>query len=395
MEQAYLEQLIAEVKARDGGLILNVNGRPEVVVLSIEKYNQLISNLPLSSGILPSQQFPISASTEQLSESLFYPKTVLLTGGAGYIGGHLARQLINAGHRIVIVDNLSAGKREHVPQGAKFIEGNCGDMNLLRDIFSAEKINAVMHLAASIEVEESVKEPVKYLENNALNTARLLEAMAEAGVNNIIFSSTAAVYGEQAEQPLTESAAINPGSPYGYSKYLAEEFIKFYCKYKNFNGVVLRYFNACGSDFDGKIRATHESHLLAKLMAVVSGKEEQLIIHGNDYSTNDGTCVRDYVHVLDIAAAHILVLDKIEQLNGFHTFNIGAGRGVSVLEMVSAVSEVLNRMIPMQVGARRAGDVAEAVADISKIRANLGFEPKFSDLETIIKTAFRKSQITQ
>jgi len=384
MDQNYLQQLIAEVKARDGGLILNMDGRPEAVVLSIDKYNQLISEVR-------SKNQEVREDQSQASSTLFKPKTVLVTGGAGYIGAHLARQLINAGHKVIIVDNLSAGKRENVPSEAKFIEGDSGDVNLLRDVFAAEKIDAVMHFAASIEVEESVREPGKYLENNAVNTARLLSVMDEAGVRNIIFSSTAAVYGEQSEA-IAESAAPRPANPYGYSKLIAEKIIKFYCEYKNFNAVVFRYFNACGSDFDGKITPTHESHLLAKVMQVIAGREEQLVINGSDYETHDGTCVRDYVHVLDIAAAHILALHGIGERAGFNVYNIGTGRGMSVLEMVNGVAETLNKMVPMQLGARRAGDPASLVADCSKIRSELGFAAKFSDLETIAKTAYRQMQ---
>lgn len=383
MEQSYLEQLINEVKARDGGLILNVDGRPEAVVLSIDKYNELVSESRVKSQ---------ESSQAQADQTFIKPKTVLVTGGAGYIGAHLARQLINAGHKVIIVDNLSTGKRENVPGAAKFIEGDFGDVNLLRDVFASEKIDAVMHLAASIEVEESVRLPVKYLENNALNTAHLLSAMDEVGVKNIIFSSTAAVYGEQKNQPIPESATPAPGNPYGYSKYLAEEIIKYYCEHREFNAVVFRYFNACGCDFDGQIWPTHESHLLAKLMAVIAGKEEQLVINGNDYSTHDGTCVRDFVHVLDIVSAHLLALGRVDKLSGFHLFNIGTGKGVSVLEMVNAAAEVLNKMIPMQLGPRREGDAAEAVAETAKIKNELGFSAQLSDLETIIKTAYRQSQ---
>lgn len=366
---------------------MNVGNKPEAVVLSIEKYNELAQKSETLN--------PKSEKEEQMKNSesiLFHPKTVLVTGGAGYIGSHIAKQLINLGHKIVIIDDLSTGKRENIPPGAKFIEGDCGDTNLLRDVLASGKVDAVMHLAASIEVEESVRLPVKYLQNNCLNTANLLSAMDEANVKNIIFSSTAAVYGDQAE-PLSETDKTSPNNPYGHSKLLAEKVIKYYCEHKDFRAIIFRYFNACGSSFDGKIQGTHDSHLLAKLMQVVVGKEEELVVYGSDYETHDGTCVRDYVHVLDIVSAHLLALDKIASLPpGCHLFNIGTGRGVSVLEMVNAAAEVLNKMVPMQLGPKRPGDAPSSVADASKIQKELGFTAKFSDLETIIKTAYQAAQ---
>ena len=380
MNQNYLQELIDEVRQRNGGLILNLGGKPEAVVLSIEKYNE----------ILAAPKAELNEPTEE--KILFTPKTVLVTGGAGYIGAHIARHLVNAGHKVIVLDNLSCGKAENLPAQVKFIEGDCGDLNLLRDIFAGHPIDAVMHLAASIEVEESVLYPEKYLENNAMNTAMLLSAMNEAGVKNIIFSSTAAVYGQQKQQPIPENARPLPENPYGYSKLIAEDIIKYYSDHKDFKAVVFRYFNACGSDFDGQIKATHESHLLAKLMHVVNGKTDVLVVNGQDYDTHDGTCVRDYVHVLDITSAHLLALEKLPDLEKFSLFNIGTGRGVSVLEMVNAVSESLNKMIPMEPGPKRAGDASMAVADNSKIKSVLGFEPKFSDLDTIAKTAYRQSQ---
>lgn len=388
MDQNYLQQLIDEVKQRNGGLILNMDGKPEAVVLSIEKYNEIVaSNKPQASGENNSSQPSLTLG----EGDIFHPKTVLVTGGAGYIGAHIARQLINAGHRVLVIDNLSTGKIDNIAPQAKFIEGDLGDINLLRDVFASEKIDVVMHLAALIEVEESVREPVKYLENNCMNTAKLLCAMDEANVRNIIFSSTAAVYGEQ-QEALAETYKTRPNNPYGHSKLLAEKIIKYYCEHKNFKAVIFRYFNACGSDFDGKIQATHESHLVAKLLLVVSGAEEELTVNGSDYETVDGTCVRDYVHVLDIAEAHLLAMNNINALTGHNIYNIGTGRGVSVLEMVNSAAEILNKMIPMRLGPKRPGDAPISVADASKIRQELGFKAKFSDLETIIKTAYIQNQ---
>ncbi len=388
MDNGYLKSLIDEVENREGGLILNLDGQPKVVVLSIEKYNQLISN----------SQFPISNET-QLEESVQVqqqPKNVLVTGGAGYIGAHLTKQLLEVGHSVTVVDNLSVGTRSNVPEGARFVEGDLKDLNLLRDIFASEKFDAVMHMAALIEVEESIRQPQKYFENNVLATANLLAAMNEAGVKNLVFSSTTAVYGDQENQPISETSPLRPASPYGLTKMLAEEVIRYYAEYFGTRAVVFRYFNACGFDPAADIQQTHDSHLLANIMQVAKGKNEQITVFGTDYETTDGTCVRDYIHVLDICGAHLKALEIFDSLSdggSLKVYNIGTGKGRSVLEMINAAAEVLNKMIPMEVGERRAGDAAVAVADNSKIKEDLGFELLYSDLETIVKTAWK--QISQ
>ena len=395
MNQNYLKELIEEVNKRQGGVILNLDNSPSAVVLSIEKYNQLISkqqtaNQQTADSESANQQTAVSPSANQLIHQSAN-QTILVTGGAGYIGAHLVKQLLHTGFKVVVVDNLSTGKRENIPPEAKFLEGDLGEVNFLRDVFTTNKIDVVVHLSASIEVEESVKEPVKYFENNVLNTAKLLFVMEEMNVRQLIFSSTAGVYGEQTTQPIPETATLQPNNPYGHSKLLAENVLEYYCKYKNFNAIVFRYFNACGADFEGNIKATHESHLLAKIMQVVSGKLNQLYINGTDYRTNDGSCIRDYVHVLDIAGAHLLAIHKLPEFKGFNVYNVGTGRGISVLEMVNATAEYLNKMIPMEIGPRRAGDAEETIADVSKIKKDFGFSPLFSDLETIVKTAYKQT----
>lgn len=391
MNQNYLKALIEEVNKRQGGVILNLDNSPSAVVLSIEKYNQLVSVSANKQVREPAQQ-EISQFRNQ-SVSDLQNQTILVTGGAGYIGAHMVKQLLHAGFKVVVIDNLSTGKRENVPSQAIFLEGDLSNVNFLRDVFASHPIDVVVHLSASIEVEESVREPIKYFENNVLNTAKLLFVMEEMNVRHIVFSSTAGVYGEQKTQPILEQAPLRPNNPYGHSKLLAENVIEYYCKYKNFNAIVFRYFNACGADFEGNIKATHESHLLAKIMQVVNGKANQLFINGTDYQTNDGSCVRDFIHVLDIAGAHLLAVHKVYDLKGFNVYNVGTGRGISVLEMVNATAEYLNKMIPMEMGARRAGDAEETVADVGKIKQAFGFSPLFSDLETIIKTAYKQSQV--
>lgn len=381
MDQNYLRELINEVQGNDGGIVLNVEGRSEAVVLSIDKYNELLLQLASSTKTEPSA-----------SESLI-KMNVLVTGGAGYIGAHVVRELVKYGYNVFVVDNLSSGKRSNIAPEATFIEGDISDINLLRDIFANNRINLVMHLAASVEVGESVEHPGEYLQNNALNTASLLRAMSEAGVKKIIFSSTAAVYGEPEAVPILESAALRPNNPYGQSKLLAERIISYYCKNEGFQAVVFRYFNACGSDFDGKISSAHESHLIPSVMEVLRGLRPHLVVNGNDYNTFDGTCVRDYIHVLDISSAHVLAITKMPQLlENFNVYNIGTSRGLSVEQIITAAAEITGRMVPLEIGQRREGDAAITIADNSKIRQDFGFEPKYSDVETIIKTSWNVLQ---
>jgi|SRR3989344_57126 len=377
MDNSYLQELINEAKARDGGLILNLNGRPEVVVLTVEKYNQLISE---------SANQRLSEQADQANS--FKPKTILVTGGAGYIGSHLTRELLKQGHKVVVLDNLSSGKRENVPDEAVFVEGDLADVNLLRDLFAANNFDAVMHMAASIEVEESVNNPQKYFENNAVNTAKLLSVMNEANVKKIIFSSTCAVFGDQAGELFGETAPVKPNNPYGFSKAMAEKSIKYYCQFVGFDAAVLRYFNAGGSSLEAEIKPTHVSHLLPIIFEVAAGLRPYITINGNDYQTPDGTCVRDFVHVLDIAGAHLKALDYLASHSGFHIFNIGTGSGASVLQMINATAEVLNKMIPMEIGPRRAGDAAMLIADNSKMVNELGYRLEYSDLPTIISSSW-------
>ncbi len=377
-----MEDLIAEVKQRGGGILLSVHEKPEAVVLTLEKYNELISE---SANKLISQSENQKISN---SENEKISCTVLVTGGAGYIGAHVARSLLKAGHKIVVLDNLSTGKRENIPAEAKFIEGNVGDMNLLRDVFANEHIDFVIHMAASIEVGESVEKPGDYLSNNVLNTAVLLKAMDESGVKKIVFSSTAAVYGQQQEMPIRETASLDPNNPYAYSKFLAEKLIEYYCQFSGFQAVVFRYFNACGTDFDGSISSAHESHLIPNVLKVARGEKPHLTVFGNDYDTFDGTCVRDYVHVLDIAQAHTAAILHMPELDNFSVINIGTGRGYSVEQVVNCASEILNRIIPMEIGPRRIGDAPVTVANDERMKNLLRFSLKYSDLETIIKTSW-------
>ena len=382
MDNSSLENLISEAQSRGGGMLLNMNNKPAAVVLTVEKYNELLNNPSALSGSLtrPRPDF----SQEPLE------RHVLVTGGAGYIGSHLVRQLLDSGYLVTVFDNLSTGKLENIDSRAKFIEGDLADLNLLRDILSAGNFEAVFHMAASIEVEESVKNPEKYFENNVTNTSRLLTAMHESGVKKIIFSSSAAVYGEQQVVPIPETARLLPNNPYGFNKMLGEELIRYYCEYAGMSAVVFRYFNACGCDFDGKIKPTHESHLIPIVLSVAAGKKPFMLINGEDYNTFDRTCLRDYVHVLDICRAHILALPAMDKGEKFKVYNIGTGKGMSVKQIINGAAETLNKIIPMEIGPRRAGDAPATVADNSKIARELGFVPEYSDLQTIISTSWKQ-----
>ena len=243
-------------------------------------------------------------------------------------------------------------------------------------------------MAASLEVEESVQEPLKYFRNNVVNLSNLLTAMAEAGVKKIIFSSSAAVYGEPEKNPVQENAALHPNNPYGYTKLLGERLIKYYCEFAGFSGVAFRYFNACGFDPEAKIFPTHQTHLIYNVMMVAKGVKPHLEVFGNTYDTSDGTCIRDYVHVLDIVLPHILALEKMNRKGEFRVYNIGTSHGFSVAQIANAASEVLNRIIPMEIGPKRPGDAPVTVADNTKLRTELGYELKYSSPENILTTSW-------
>ena len=227
------------------------------------------------------------------------------------------------------------------------------------------------------------------MKNNVQNTENLVSVMLEAGVKKIIFSSTAAVYGLLETQPIAENVVPRPNNPYGYSKLLAEKIIKYHSKYSGLQAIVFRYFNACGFGFGSEILPTHSSHLMSKILEVAKGEKPFLTVNGNTYKTSDGTCVRDYVHVLDIAKAHILGMNNFENLPNFEIFNIGTGKGVSVLEMVNSASEIFEKIIPMEIGARRVGDAVVTLADNTKITEVLGFTPSHSNLENILRTSWQ------
>lgn len=314
---------------------------------------------------------------------------VLVVGGAGYIGSHMVKLLGASGIHVTTLDDLSSGRREAVTHG-ELVVGNLGDRKLLDKLFSGTSFDAVMHFAAYIEVGESVADPAKYYQNNVVNTKVLLDAMRVHEVRNFIFSSTAAIFGEPQQPRIDESHPQNPINPYGRSKLMVEQILRDYDAAYGINSVCLRYFNAAGADPDGDIGECHdpESHLVPLVLQAASGRREKITIFGSDYDTPDGTCVRDYIHVVDLCDAHLLALRALAGGSGSGAYNLGNGNGFSVREVINTASAITGRDIPVVQGDRRAGDPARLVADASRAKKQLGWSPKFADLEAIVTHAW-------
>lgn len=314
---------------------------------------------------------------------------ILVTGGAGYIGSHTVKILQDGGYEVVVLDNLSTGRKEAV-RDCKLIVADLLDGAALEKIFREEKIDAVIHFAASIVVEESVENPAKFYQNNVVSSLNLLDAMAQYGVNKIVFSSTAAVYGDAKHSPITEDVVCRPTSPYGETKLCFENILEWYATGYGINSVSLRYFNAAGAWPEQDLGYNHsvdDTHLIPRVLDVALGRTPEIQVFGNDYETSDGTGIRDYVHVLDIASAHVLALEKLERDPGAHIYNVGSEKGYSVLEVIDTAVEVTGRMIAMSIVGRRSGDPAKLVADASKIKTELGWQPQH-DLRAILQSSW-------
>lgn len=318
---------------------------------------------------------------------------VLVVGGAGYIGSHAVRALMDAGHRVSVFDNLSRGHREAVPKDL-FIEGELTNRDLLCQVLTDHQIDAVMHFAAFALVNESVNDPSLYYQNNVVAALSLMEAMRLAGVRKFVFSSTTATYGEPDIIPIGESTPQQPINPYGFTKLVIEQALADYAHAYGFGYAALRYFNAAGAHPDGQIGEDHdpESHLIPIVLQVALGQRERITVFGDDYPTPDGTCIRDYVHVNDLADAHLKALDRIRPGEGL-CLNLGTGRGTSVREIIDACRKVTGHAIPEQIGSRREGDPAELIADATKAREVLGWSPQYTDIQSIIETAWRWHQL--
>lgn len=315
---------------------------------------------------------------------------LLVLGGAGYIGSHTAVELLDRGHEVVIADNLITGYKQAVPKEAVFYQGDIRDYNFLNNLFNTEKIDAVIHFAAFSLVGESVTNPLKYYENNLYGTKVLLQAMIDNNVDKIVFSSTAATYGEPENIPILESDRTCPTNPYGETKLAMEKMMKWSANAYQLRYVSLRYFNACGAHKSGKLGEAHnpESHLIPLVLQVPNGKRESVSIYGTDYDTPDGTCIRDYIHVTDLAEAHILAVEYLMKGGESNVFNLGNGVGYSVREVIETARKVTGHPIPAVEIPRRAGDPARLVASGEKAKTVLGWEPKITSLEDIIRSAW-------
>lgn len=317
-------------------------------------------------------------------------KNILVTGGAGYIGSHVVKLLGEKGYHTITYDNLSTGYKEAVLSG-DFIEGDLADLEKLESVFKNHDIFAVIHFAGSIIVPESVEKPINYYKNNTVNSLHLMNMCVKHGVNNFVFSSTAAVYGIQNVDMMTEETATSPINPYGESKLMTEHMLKDVSHaYENFNYVALRYFNVSGADPDGKIGQAFPgaTHLIKVNCEAAVGKREKTYIFGTDFGTADGTGVRDYIHVSDLASAHLEALNYLVEHKKSEVFNCGYGKGFSVREVVNAVKEVTGSNYPVEETDRRAGDPATLIADSSKLQKSTKWEPQYNNLSYIIKTAF-------
>lgn len=316
--------------------------------------------------------------------------TIAVLGGAGYIGSHTVAQLIKAGVDVVVMDNLITGHKRAVDPKARFYQGDIRDYHFLSQVFSQEKIDGIIHFAAFSIVPESMKDPLKYFDNNTGGMITLLEAMNQFGIKKIVFSSTAATYGEPKHVPIKESDPQVPTNPYGESKLAMEKIIKWADVAYGIHYVALRYFNVAGAMPDGSIGEDHhpETHLMPIILQAAAGLRDNLQIFGDDYDTPDGTNVRDYVHVVDLADAHILAMKYLADGNASDAFNLGSATGFSNLEILNAARKVTGQAIPAKIGPRRPGDPSTLIADSSKARKILGWAPKFDDVEQVIATAW-------
>jgi UDP-glucose 4-epimerase len=316
--------------------------------------------------------------------------SVLVTGGAGYIGSHVVLALLDAGHQVTVIDNLSTGFRWAVPPAAAFFEGDIADRLLVSKVIHEREIDAIMHFAGSVIVPESISNPLKYYRNNTVGTQALLECTVSKGVRHFVFSSSAAVYGDPTSIPVNEDATPRPINPYGVSKLMTEMMLRDVAAAHPFNFCALRYFNVAGADPNGRAgqSTAAATHLIKVAVEAALGKRDEVLIFGDDYATADGTGIRDYIHVTDLAFAHSAALEKlgVEPKQSL-TLNCGYGRGHSVIEVLETVGRVVGKMVPRRVASRRPGDPPALVADNSRILATLAWRPKYADLETIVSHA--------
>ena len=320
-------------------------------------------------------------------------KSILVTGGAGYIGSHAVRELARSGFRPISIDNLSQGHEEAVLDG-DFIRGELADENLLDSIFQEHSVDAVMHFAALCEVGESIENPRLYYEQNVVNSLTLLRVMLRHDVRKFILSSTCATYGDPQRIPIDETHPLRPINPYGESKLMVEKVLREYDRAYGLGFVSLRYFNAAGASLDAQLGESHdpETHVIPRILKVATGELMEFQVFGDDYPTSDGTCVRDYIHVLDLASGHLAAYQWLCEGRDSEVFNLGTGRGFSVMELVEAARKLTDREIPLELSDRRPGDPSHLVADPGKAHQMLKWKPEHSDVETILSTAWAWEQ---
>lgn len=317
-------------------------------------------------------------------------KTILIIGGAGYVGSHQVKLMCNQGYNVIVVDNLSTGFKHAVDARAKLYVGDLRDYKFMTEIFTSNKIDAIIHFAALSLVGESINKPLEYFENNVGGMQMLLKIMVENNVKNLVFSSTAATYGTHEVMPITEEYSTYPENPYGESKLMMEQMIKWCADAYDLNFLALRYFNVCGASLDGSIGENHnpETHLIPIVLQVPLGLREFIGIYGDDYDTLDGTCIRDYIHVEDLATAHICAIEKLFESKQNTVVNLGYGHGYSVREIIETARKVTGCSIPERVVPRRIGDPASLIAQNTKAKEVLGWKPKYDDIELIVKSAY-------
>lgn len=316
-------------------------------------------------------------------------KKIVVTGGGGYIGSFMVKRLLDLKNDVLVIDSLVHGYKEVIDDRAQFVQGDLGEKAFIHSIFEKAEIEAVIHFAGYISMAESMQNPGKYFVNNTYSVVNLLEEMKEHNINNFIFSSTAGVYGNPQHIPIKEDDPKNPTNPYGESKLMVEQILKWYMKIFSINFISLRYFNASGAALDGSMGERHipETHIIPNaIRAILQGKE--FTLYGNDYDTHDGTCVRDYIHVLDLVEAHVLALKRLYNNAGGYIYNVGTGKGYSNKEVLNMIQKISNQVLEITVKEKRLGDAAILIADPTLINSELNFVPKYSDLETIVKTAW-------
>lgn len=314
---------------------------------------------------------------------------ILVTGGAGYIGSFMTKRLLERGDEVIVIDSLEGGHKNSVDARAKLYEGNLLDKEFVSKVFAENKFDAVIHFAGYISMGESMQNPYVYFRNNVFSSLNIMEEMIKTKMNNFIFSSTAGVYGNPIKLPIPEDHPKNPENPYGESKLMVEKIMLWYQKAHGLNSVALRYFNASGASLDGTLGENHdpESHIIPNIINAIL-KRESFKLFGTDYKTKDGTCVRDYIHVIDLVEAHVLAVEKLAKDKGMFIYNVGTGNGYSNKEVIEMVKKISDKDFQVEESARRLGDADMLIADASRIKSELGFIPKYSNLETIVKTAW-------